>query len=160
MERTLHYTVAVEIDDNGACLPGDIGEGLQAGIDVMMNEGHMTGRNDTSTLVTGTTVCFSHAENVDGGLVPEIHRVLVMSTGHITFDTNARLLGEHDIGTLYDVLEYGYLIRVPDGDDPEAEATMSEDIRAVIASARSHGCRYVRLDPDGATVDGLPLHEW
>jgi hypothetical protein len=159
--KTLHYTVAVEVDDHGQCLPGDIGEGIAHGISQVIDAGCLTRSEDVSTLVHRVTACFSHEEQ-SGSLSPEIHRVLFCSTAHLSAATNQRMLLGERIGPIYDDLAYGYLLRVPDDDEEASEDAnaLADDIRALLAKARAETCRYIRLDCDAGLLDGLPVHDW
>lgn len=161
MKKKLHYTVVVEVDDSGACLPGDIGEGIQAGIDKMISEGLFTRDADETTLIERVTTCFSHSEDEHGSITPEIHRTLFASTANITAETNELMLSGQSIGLPYDDVDYGYLVRVPDpGEDDEADAALRLDIGALVEAARSQRCKYLRLDRDADPIEGLPTYEW
>lgn len=162
MKRKLHYTVTVEVDDNGDLIAGDIGEGIQQGIDHMMAAGCMTRSDNTSTIIENTTVCFSHSEVPPGCSTPEIHRVLFCSTGHLCEDTAAKMLLEESVGPFYYAIPYGYMIVVPGPDvaDPnDPETGWPQDIQDLLTRARAERCAYLRLDQDASALDGLPTYE-
>jgi hypothetical protein len=165
MKKILHFTVTVAVDDNGQCLPRDIGEGIQHGIDHVMGAGCLTRTDDTSTIVRQIVTCYSHSEDEHGNLSPEIHRTLFCPTSHLMASTNEQMLIDASIGIIYNNVEFGYLIRVPETDegggvDEDDQTTLSPDIAAIILAARSHCCKYVRLDQDATPLQGLPTYEW
>lgn len=61
--------------------------------------------------------------------------------------------------------EYGWWVWVPEDtaqdDEQEQEFRAAcPHLAALMDHARTLGCRYVRLDADGGTIDGLPTFEW
>lgn len=161
MKKKLHYTVVIEVDDHGDCNPAAIGEGIDIGIAKAIKDGMLLPMDDTSTIVERVTPCFSHEESTTGGFIPEIHRTLFASTAHLMAENNEAMLVNGDIGIIYDDVHYGYLIRVPtQGEDPESEETLSADLQSLIASARAHQCKYIRLDQDADVLPGVPTYSW
>jgi|SRR5687767_15613501 len=102
---------------------------------------------------------------------PAIMRVLDLSTAHLppAYATEGPGLAE---GVNADTLTYGWLMYVPENPDEHAgdyadpadpddpTEGVPPEILTVQRYARSHGCDYVRFDPDGLTDPNLPTWDW
>lgn len=102
---------------------------------------------------------------------PEIHRLMVLSTGHIQREVNsvfgdgqydetaidAAMSAEEWTGLHVTSTDGGYLLRGWFNDD---EIVVPQCLMDIIAYAKEHGCQYVRLDQDGPTVKALPTYTW
>lgn len=101
-----------------------------------------------------------------------IMQVPVISTSHIT-KADGDQLAKNDprdsLATLYD--DQGHIITWDDWEaDDEATAEsfiadfppdlFSNEFRAVVATFARLGYCYLRLDCDGAAIEGLPVFEW
>jgi hypothetical protein len=85
----------------------------------------------------------------------------VLSTAHITRETNELLLAQGDSVpwmscAVYDV---GYFISVP-LDDSHHLCPPPQDLIAIWNWAREHGYQWIRLDAAGDQIDALPSHDW
>lgn len=99
----------------------------------------------------------------------EIHRVLVLSTGHMTREDNKQLQFEPlDFPLIsYELGEYGYLVVVPlvvdSVDELEqlaCEGRFSDAFIQVLRKARELGCGWVRFDRDAEHHDELQQFAW
>jgi len=105
---------------------------------------------------------------------PEITTVLTLSTSHITGQDNGLLEGGVDpmVGTWFP-LRYlgendgvGYMVHVAPEDIEDSDKEGLKDmgyssaITGIQEYAKSHGCDYIRLDPDGPVVEELDSFEW
>ena len=96
----------------------------------------------------------------------EIHTIPVISTAHITREVANRLDSEHQpwcaCACYRDVGFFLYLDEHSDMDEPVPQCLL--DIRDWRMSLEREGkldnCRWVRLDCDADTVDGLPTYDW
>lgn len=98
----------------------------------------------------------------------DFRKTLVLSTGHITKETNAWLAAclakpeEHPECQLAFVDlwgGYGYIFYV-DRDGVEGEASVPPDLRACLALARANGAARLELDCDVAPTSQLPTYDW
>jgi hypothetical protein len=95
----------------------------------------------------------------------EIDKILTLSTGHVT-NKDAVLL-EEDKGTVAYKDDYGFILYILEGNDGlnstmdiyQAEG-FSMAMEACILFAHGKGCKFLRLDSDGPTVDFLPNFNW
>ena len=100
----------------------------------------------------------------------EIVKMLVLSTAHISAETNETLLGATDIlagggnpqtnlPSFYAKGDYGWVVYsrtyISDS-DPIGPADLAE----VMAFARGQGCDWIMLDQDGDTIADLPTFDW
>jgi len=105
------------------------------------------------------------------GELYEVHRMLVLSTSHITLETADKLPRGHiDMESPEDVPEWGPSFARNEGwlfyiapeknwfDDRYGDAP--KDLYAVLDFARQHECVWLMLDTDGPVVDALPHWEW
>lgn len=93
---------------------------------------------------------------------PQVRRVLDISTAHIRPQTSVMLSDEieQSLGVspvIAESLTFGWLVYVPEGPD---HGFIPKELRDCFTLARSLDCDWVRLDPDGAIVDGLPIYDW
>jgi hypothetical protein len=91
----------------------------------------------------------------------EIHKMLTLSTSHVTLKTAGDL--EHktdDLPPCWDKAGYGWFIVVPDDKGVPTPHTCPDDLKSVFTYARARGCTWVMLDSDGPVVDGLKTWEW
>jgi hypothetical protein len=98
---------------------------------------------------------------------PEINRVLVLSTGHLTKDELQRL----NKVSYWPVYDYGYglFVWVPEKVEvsqlflemkaSEREA-FSSDLKNILEIAMKLGCQFVRFDCDGPLYEELPQYDW
>ena len=103
------------------------------------------------------------------GVPLEITTLLTVSTQHITPDDNTMLLAgrEPPVGSWFPLGDgNGYLCHVAP-DTPTALDNgvcltdgWSSEVCALQVFAESKGCEYIRLDPDGPVVPGLPVYDW
>lgn len=104
----------------------------------------------------------------------EIHKLMVLSTCHITLRASGFLpVTPQNIGVLpYDPLErhcipgghvdsyeYGWHIALTGEKEPE-EQWPDPSLQDVCAYAEKHGCTHLRLDRDGPTMSDLPTYNW
>lgn len=104
----------------------------------------------------------------------EITKILTISTAHLS-ERDDRLLqanNDPEVGSWFqmsyqgDTDLVGYMVHVTCDDIEEEykvrlrEEGWSPAIAAIQQFAKDHDCDYVRLDPDGPTVDGLETYEW
>lgn len=92
-------------------------------------------------------------------------RYLDTSTGHLP-EQEATALRESTIDHVcVDAYEYGWWIWVPpaevvDSDEVEELRAQAPRLLDLIDYARAQGCEHLRLDADGAAIDGLPTFQW
>ena len=95
---------------------------------------------------------------------PEIKKVLVISTGHLTEFTNSVMVMEKgEIGLVYYPIEHGYVLILPPKITEWLKAegwTAPRCIVDIVRRAKRLGCDWVRLDCDGEVLDGLTYYEW
>lgn len=96
--------------------------------------------------------------------MPEIHKMLVMSTAHVSEET-AKLIDEaydrkHAWAPAFARAE-GWLFYVGD-ENPVVKHGLDypEEFAALFSFAMEQGCTWLMLDRDGDTVDNLPTFEW
>lgn len=88
---------------------------------------------------------------------PEIYKVLVCSTAHVTRE-EAEILDHHG----YARGEVGWLVWVLKDQDfavPEIEHP-SPGLKGAIDFARNSGCQYLLFDRDAETLEGVPDYDW
>lgn len=87
---------------------------------------------------------------------PEIERLLVLSTTHITEHTcNTCLRAQNDSTPVYEKGGYGWFVYV-DAWFPDTP----EDLNRTMTFAREKGCEWVMFDSDGPTIEQLPSYDW
>ena len=105
----------------------------------------------------------------------EIHRVLVLSTAHLSDHTcNIYLAQQVDLSATretgstwtppsviaYEKRDYGYFVWVPENPAESERADVPLELRSAIHVARREGCGWVMFDRDGPTIDDLPTYDW
>lgn len=91
----------------------------------------------------------------------EIHKMLCLSTAHVSRETADDFENPVGMGTLpifYEKREYGWFVVV--SKDVETDKDYPADIVEVLAYARARGCTWIMLDQDGPVIDGLRTWEW
>lgn len=97
----------------------------------------------------------------------ETHRMLALSTGHLTCETAqlmTRLAGtstvfEEGLPIYYEKGEYGFFVPVPD-DPQDIPSTCPTDLEACMHFAIAHGFTWLMFDRDADQVPGLTSYEW
>jgi len=84
----------------------------------------------------------------------EIHKILVLSTAHITEETSEWLIEEG-----YTNDEYGFWLYCK-SDSMLKSPEVPSELKKVLIFAASKDCAYVKLDRDGDTVSGLNTFDW
>jgi hypothetical protein len=87
----------------------------------------------------------------------EINKELVLSTAHISEETNNYL----QLGELIDYSsdECNYRLYV-NHDVKFSNFEAYPDLVCLLILAKSHNCKWLVLDRDGDVVEGLPIFEW
>lgn len=87
----------------------------------------------------------------------DIASLMTISTAHISEQTALMLefAPQKCDMPVYAMERYGWLIFVCSQDE-----TPYDDLNEVAKFAEQHHCEWVRLDPDGDIVDGLPVYDW
>lgn len=91
----------------------------------------------------------------------QIDRMLVLSTAHISSETNEQLQNNQEEQfplVVYEKGDYGYLILVPEHD--EDLHGVPDDLKRVLEFAALHECEWVMLDCDANVITELPTFEW
>lgn len=86
---------------------------------------------------------------------PEIHRMLTLSTGHITKETSILLDNDKMEVVAYRKDDYGWFVTCWNLD-----GTLPDDLRACAEYAEKNECDWLCLDCDGSVVDDLPAYHW
>lgn len=89
----------------------------------------------------------------------EFDRTLVLSTEHISPATSTWLDTGRTEDTYPGLLADYYAGWILWAEESPHES-YPDDLKAIFAFARSHGCNFVRLDQDGPTIEELPYHDW
>lgn len=90
---------------------------------------------------------------------PEFHKLVVLSTGHLTAAT-AKMLEEKPnpdwpfAGGRY--ADYGWFVYAHDEDAGAEDHRIPEDLFSIMTWARRHGAAYVLLNCDGDRIEALP----
>lgn len=97
----------------------------------------------------------------------EIHRVPVISTGHLTYAVAQQLTrqGDDNPWCCCARWDYGYFLYLNDLESaPETPPQCLLDIRNWLQSMEQQGlvdnCHWVRLDRDADAADTLPYYDW
>ncbi len=95
----------------------------------------------------------------------EIERVLVLSTGHMTYADSLRLAGVpyYPYWLVVHDLEYGWDVHVVKGVEQLAELQQynwSPAFVGCMLKAAELGCDWLKFDQDGPVYESLPQHEW
>lgn len=97
----------------------------------------------------------------------EIHKMLVLSTAHITEAMAGYLeqgTGPDDL-VAFEKSDHGWFVVVSDADFPVDNEDDDWNIavhefNGLLTYARARGCTWIMLDQDGPVVDGLKTWEW
>lgn len=96
---------------------------------------------------------------------PEIERVFVCSTAHITL-TDSTILADEGCPQACWPYEYGYYVWVggagdlADNEPYLLEAGFSPEFLRLLHLTREHNCTWLRLDCDGSVYDDLTVFDW
>ena len=94
--------------------------------------------------------------------IPEIHRMMVLSTAHITSRTNKMLFTDliNDAGDdiAVDAYEHGWHIVLMN--EMSDASYLTPSLKACVRYARSHNCTHLRIDQDGPVLNHLPAYNW
>lgn len=74
MKKTVHYTVAAEVDDYGQFDTNTLRDAITEGIERMRNEGQLTDSQDETTLVGGIAV--RHENDNPQEIIQELYSAL------------------------------------------------------------------------------------
>ena len=91
----------------------------------------------------------------------EISKMLTLSTAHITKDTNRLLANEPYADgiqlSVFTKADFGYFIYVNDNLE---NRNIPGDLKVCLELAKENGCKWLCLDCDGDTVEGLEEYDW
>lgn len=93
----------------------------------------------------------------------EVHKMLVLTTAHITEKTADFLqnVGSADItGFVSHPFVYGFVVHWWPEQAEELNPVLPKDLQACIRFAQKHGCDYLMLDSDGEVMPELPEYDW
>lgn len=82
----------------------------------------------------------------------EVHKILVISTAHITEETASYI---EDAGVLTD--EYGHVLWTNTLGNLSKHA---KDLAGIYSLAKSLDCKLVNIDRDGPVYEGLEVYDW
>lgn len=103
-----------------------------------------------ASIRSSARVCADEAN----GAEPEIRKVLVLSTNHLTKHTCL----EYKSWPYIADFEEGCYFYV--GDEPGSYTDAPEELRRVLMFAKQYGCTEVKFDRDADVLDNLPCFEW
>lgn len=89
-------------------------------------------------------------------IAPWVMQVPVISTSHFSQD-DCDLLMEQEFCFMYDYDGRTAILIIEEPDNPEE---LSAEAASLIERFRSLGYKYLRLDPNGDVLEGLPTYEW
>ena len=91
----------------------------------------------------------------------EIHKMLCLSTAHLTFSTRTQLEQDDLPGTIFFPKDsHGWFVHVPEQQLlNEALYGAPQDVRDRLPLASSRGLQWLMFDSDGPPLGGLPLYE-
>lgn len=90
----------------------------------------------------------------------QVMKAPVLSTAHISMESNERLLSEANQVDLVIRMPYGFLIFVGDGEDGGMFDHYPQDVQDCARWCIEQGYTWLRLDSIGDEVPGLPTYEW
>ena len=92
---------------------------------------------------------------------PEMHLMMVLSTGHLT-EKDAALLTSDAAKFPFSIWEneYGYVVSVVDAGDDDVLSTESPSLDRCLKYARDAGVRYLMFDRDADCREDLPVYDW
>ena len=95
--------------------------------------------------------------------MPQIDKVLTISSSHITLDTSGKLDVEPAFNEIplpvYPKAEYGWWILI-DSELIEDHIKIPADLMECIKYAWKRNCKWLCLDCDGEIVPELPVYDW
>lgn len=104
------------------------------------------------------------------GNLPQVDRVLVISTGHVSEQTAKWLSAAPSAAPERPPVMYweegrcwrwiGWQVWVPDTREDDSSPAQYADLSAVLDFARDLGCRWVRFDCDADVLPELPKFNW
>ncbi len=98
-------------------------------------------------------------------IAPEIAKILIVTTAHLTPAERDRLSGEDGLPARAQLVgEFGMQVWVPPLSgiltyDSSGADSDSAGLTGCLKLARELGCRYVLFDRDAEAVDGVPLYD-
>ncbi len=91
----------------------------------------------------------------------EIHKMLCLSTAHLTFSTRTLLEQDELPGSIFFPKDiHGWFMHVPE--QQQLQDTLVEaptDVRDCLTLACTRGFQWLMFDSDGPTMDELPMYE-
>jgi len=94
----------------------------------------------------------------------KIGHYLVLSTAHLHLATAERLngwaglpAGEQPLAV--SITQCGWFVETSD-DGPRRLAALAEELPALLAFGRAHGCAFILFDCDGPREPSLPIFPW
>lgn len=94
----------------------------------------------------------------------EIHKLMVLSTAHITQEDDALLMEQdksaEEIGVYADAIDHGYLITLGIVNVGVTDNVRTQSLIPIVTKAVAMGAKYIRLDPDGPIIEGLQRYNW
>jgi len=88
----------------------------------------------------------------------ETHKMLALSTGHVTPETRDALNdGAH---CAYQKGDWGWFVPVFDPDDDDRDGGAPDDLVAICRYAREQGCSWLMFDCDADPIPGLATYDW
>jgi hypothetical protein len=89
-----------------------------------------------------------------------VYKYLDVSTSHMTWeDVVTEQNRDPSIGVVVATYPEGFIAYVCE-ESLEQEENITNSLRAILGVARSRGCTLIRVDRDGANIDGLPHYTW
>lgn len=90
----------------------------------------------------------------------EIHKILVVSTAHISEETNNILENDLNVGfTTYGHFLWNFLHNRAEQDEIILEE-WPEEIGDIFKLARKRNCAYILIDSDGPIYEELKEYDW
>lgn len=100
----------------------------------------------------------------------EIHKTLVLSTAHMTYqDSQLLSFARHcagpnvdkDVPVSYELEQWGWLVYTnPKFTTEKQLKKFSPGFAKAIKLARKNDCLYIRFDSDGPEIDELETYDW
>lgn len=90
----------------------------------------------------------------------ETHKMVCLSTGHITEQTCNNWLPANSSSRYYEKGEWGWFVHVPEDGYLRTDEDLPPDLARCIHFARQRGFDWIMFDQDGPVVDHLPTYDW
>lgn len=88
---------------------------------------------------------------------PDIRKMLMLSTGHVTWETSKLLDDPQNPWVMTSQWgTYGWFVYAHDDNLDE----MPGELAHIMRYARVHGCEYILFDCDADVIDDLPVFQW